>query len=64
VLYETGIVIELIFFLTGLSYKNRQELIVRTAEREKLKMENERKRTRQTNRDSPGAKRRTQSYFC
>jgi signal transduction histidine kinase len=43
VLYEAGIVIELIFFLVGLSYKNRNELIIRTAEREKLKLENERK---------------------
>ncbi|MDX2048416.1 MAG: histidine kinase [Chitinophagaceae bacterium] len=41
--YETGVVLELVFFLAGLIYKNRKELITRTAEREKLKSENERK---------------------
>lgn len=41
--YELGLVIELICFLAGLSYKNRKELIQRTREREKLRMENERK---------------------
>ena len=41
--YELGLVIELICFLAGLSYKNRKELIQRTREREKLRLENERK---------------------
>lgn len=41
--YEIGLVIELICFLAGLSYKNRKQLIERTREREKLKMENDRK---------------------
>jgi len=40
--YELGLVIELICFLAGLSYKNREELIQRTREKEKLRMENER----------------------
>src|SRR5690606_10940581 len=41
--YEVGVVLELICFLAGLSYKNRNELIKRTREREKLRLENERK---------------------
>jgi signal transduction histidine kinase len=43
VLYELGLLIELIFFLMGLTYKNRTQLIEQTTERERLKMENERK---------------------
>jgi len=43
VLYETGLLIELIFFLMGLAYKNKKQLIEQTTERERLKMENERK---------------------
>jgi len=41
--YQTGLVLELIFFLAGLSYKNRRDLIERIKERERLKLENERK---------------------
>lgn len=41
--YELGLVFELLFFLSGLAYKNRHELIERVAERERLKLENERK---------------------
>jgi len=43
ILYELGLLIELIFFLMGLTYKNRTQLIEQTTERERLKMENERK---------------------
>lgn len=43
VLYELGLLIELIFFLMGLTYKNRTQLIEQTTERARLKMENERK---------------------
>lgn len=39
--YEIGIVSELIFFLLGLSYKNRIELIEKIKEQESLKMEAE-----------------------
>jgi signal transduction histidine kinase len=41
--YEIGLVIELVFFLSGLSYKNRRDIIERVKERERLKLENERK---------------------
>jgi signal transduction histidine kinase len=41
--YETGLVLELIFFLSGLAYKNKREIIERVKERESLKLENERK---------------------
>jgi signal transduction histidine kinase len=41
--YETGLVLELIFFLSGLAYKNRRDIIDRVKERERLKLENERK---------------------
>ncbi|HVT86433.1 MAG TPA: ATP-binding protein [Chitinophagaceae bacterium] len=34
--YEMGILLELIFFLQGLSYKNRQQLIEETKEKERL----------------------------
>jgi len=43
VLYEIGLVLELIFFLIGLTYKNRVELIEKVMESERLKSENERK---------------------
>ena len=43
ILYEIGLLVELIFFLMGLTYKNRIQLIEQTTERERLKMENERK---------------------
>ncbi|HET9826375.1 MAG TPA: sensor histidine kinase, partial [Chitinophagaceae bacterium] len=41
--YELGLFLELVFFLAGLSYKNRRQIIEQTRERERLKMENERK---------------------
>jgi len=41
--YELGLFLELFFFLAGLSYKNRRQIIEQTREREQLKMENERK---------------------
>ena len=41
--YELGLFLELVFFLAGLSYKNRRQIIEQTKEREWLKMENERK---------------------
>lgn len=43
VLYEIGLLIELIFFLMGLAYKNKKQLIEQATERERLKMENQRK---------------------
>lgn len=43
VLYETGLLLELIFFLAGLTYKNRRQIIYQTREGERLKLENERK---------------------
>jgi signal transduction histidine kinase len=41
--YEIGLVFELGFFLSGLAYKNRRDIIDRVKERERLKLENERK---------------------
>ncbi len=41
--YEIGLVLELIFFLSGLAYKNKIILIERAKEKEILAMENERK---------------------
>lgn len=41
--YYTGIVLELIFFLMGLTYKNRSELIKGIKEQEALKLEAEKK---------------------
>ena len=41
--YESGLVLELGFFLSGLAYKNRRDIIERVKERERLKLENERK---------------------
>ncbi len=41
--YELGLVTELILFLSGLAYKNRRDIIERVKERERLKLDNERK---------------------
>jgi len=41
--YELGIVLELVFFLSGIAYKNRRDIIEQVKERERFKMENERK---------------------
>ncbi|MBO9201209.1 MULTISPECIES: sensor histidine kinase [Niastella] len=41
--YEFGLVLELGFFLSGLAFKNRRDIIERVKERERLKLENERK---------------------
>lgn len=41
--YQLGILIELIFFLAGLSYKNKLQIIEQTRERERLKAENQMK---------------------
>jgi len=41
--YEMGIFLELIFFLLGLTYKNRTQIIEQTREKERLILENERK---------------------
>ena len=41
--YEIGLLLELIFFLAGLNYKNRGQIIEQTKEREKLKAENQMK---------------------
>ncbi len=38
--YEIGLFLELVFFLSGLNYKNRTRLIARTKEREILKAQN------------------------
>lgn len=41
--YELGLVLELSFFLSGLAWKNRRDIVERVKERERLKLENERK---------------------
>lgn len=41
--YEIGIFLELVFFLMGLAYKNRRQIIEQTKEKERLKIENEKK---------------------
>lgn len=38
--YEIGLLLELVFFLTGLNHKNRSQLISQTKEREMLKAQN------------------------
>jgi len=38
--YELGLFLELVFFLAGLNYKNRRQIISQTKEREGLKAEN------------------------
>ena len=39
--YEVGLFLELVFFLAGLNYKNRSQLIEQTKERETLKAQNQ-----------------------
>ena len=39
--YQLGILLELIFFLAGLSYKNKHQIIEQTREKERLKAENQ-----------------------
>jgi signal transduction histidine kinase len=41
--YEMGLFLELVFFLAGLNYKNRRQLIGQAQERERLKAENQMK---------------------
>lgn len=41
--YEIGLFLELVFFLMGLNYKNRKQIIRQTKERERLKRENQMK---------------------
>jgi len=41
--YQLGIFLELVFFLAGLSYKNKMQIIEQTRERERLKAENQMK---------------------
>jgi signal transduction histidine kinase len=41
--YEIGLLLELIFFLAGLTYKNKRLIIDQTKERERLRTENDRK---------------------
>lgn len=41
--YEVGLFLELVFFLSGLNYKNRTRLIARTKESEMLKAQNQMK---------------------
>jgi signal transduction histidine kinase len=41
--YQIGIILELVFFMSGLTYKNKRNLTERVKERERLKLENERK---------------------
>ncbi len=41
--YEIGLMLELTFFLLGLAYKNKMEIITTVKEREQLKLDNERK---------------------
>lgn len=41
--FQLGITIELVFFLMALAFKNRNDIIERTRERERLRLDNERK---------------------
>jgi len=41
--YQIGMVLELVFFMSALSYKNKRSLTDRVKERERLKLDNERK---------------------
>jgi signal transduction histidine kinase len=41
--YEISLLLELVFFLMGLSYKNKMQIIDQTREKERLKAENQRK---------------------
>jgi len=43
VYYEIGLVFELTLFLSGLAYKNKRDIIERTKEKERFRIENERK---------------------
>ena len=43
VYYEAGLTLELMFFLSGLAYKNKRDIIEQVKERERFKRENERK---------------------
>ena len=40
--YEMGLTIELVFFLAALAFKNKNDIVERTKERERLKLKNER----------------------
>jgi signal transduction histidine kinase len=40
--YEIGLLLELLFFLMGLAYKNRHQIMEQAAEQERLKLANER----------------------
>jgi signal transduction histidine kinase len=40
--YELGLTIELVFFLAALAFKNKNDIVERTKERERLKLKNER----------------------
>jgi hypothetical protein len=42
--YDIGLVFSLIFYLLGLTYKNREELILRAKREESFKLEAEKKR--------------------
>jgi signal transduction histidine kinase len=41
--FQLGITIELVFFLMALAFKNRKDIVERTRERERLRLDNERK---------------------
>ncbi|MES1223685.1 MAG: 7TM diverse intracellular signaling domain-containing protein [Bacteroidota bacterium] len=41
--FQLGITIELVFFLMALAFKNRKDIVDRTRERERLRLDNERK---------------------
>jgi len=41
--FQAGVTVELIFFLMALAFKNRHDIIERTRERERLRLDNERK---------------------
>jgi signal transduction histidine kinase len=41
--YQIGMILELVCFMSGLTYKNKRNLTERVKERERLKLENERK---------------------
>ncbi|HEV3251538.1 MAG TPA: ATP-binding protein, partial [Puia sp.] len=41
--YQIGLILELIFFMAGLTYKNKKDVIERVKEQGRLKLENERK---------------------
>jgi signal transduction histidine kinase len=41
--FQAGVTVELVFFLMALAFKNRHDIIERTRERERLRLDNERK---------------------